>query len=95
MGAKQTKTHPGAFVGDWRGPLTGSPLGDDVLRLMSYWAVARTAPNHDRWAAECVAQAGFETFTPKIRTRSGAQWRTVPLFPRYFFVHVIDRWRVV
>jgi hypothetical protein len=51
--------------------LTAKPLGDDVLRLMAYCAVGRTAPNHDRLAAECVAQAGFETFTPKIRTRVG------------------------
>jgi hypothetical protein len=42
---------------------------------MPYWAVARTAPNRDRLAAESVCQARFETFTPKIRTRVGRETR--------------------
>src|SRR5260370_34854235 len=60
---------------------------------MSYWAVARAVPNHDRLAAECVGLAGYETFVPKIRTRVGAQWRTTPLFVGYFFVRIVDQWR--
>jgi transcriptional antiterminator RfaH len=56
-----------------------------------YWAVARTLPHHDRLAAECVAQQGFEIFVPKIRTNFGA----TPLFPCYLFVRVIDRWRII
>lgn len=75
--------------------LTGSLLGDDVLRLMAYWAVIRAVPNHDRLAAESVALTGFEVFVPKIRTRSGAQWRTTPLFGCYFFARVVDRWRAI
>jgi hypothetical protein len=59
--------------------LTATLLGDDVLRLMAYWAVVRAVPNHDRLAAESVAMTGFEVFVPKIRTRAGAQWRTTPL----------------
>jgi transcription antitermination factor NusG len=39
--------------------------------------------------------AGFETFTPKLRTRVGARWRTTPLFGGYFFVRVVDRWRIL
>jgi len=32
--------------------LTAKPLGDDVLRLMSYWAVVRAVLNHERLAGE-------------------------------------------
>jgi transcription antitermination factor NusG len=60
-----------------------------------YWAVIRCVPNHDRLAAECVAQAGFEIFTPKIRTRLDSRWRTVPLFAGYLFVRIVDRWRIL
>ncbi len=62
---------------------------------MSYWAVARAVPNHDRLAAKCVGLAGDETFVPKIRIKAGTQWRTVPLFPSYLFVRIIDQWRVL
>jgi transcriptional antiterminator RfaH len=60
-----------------------------------YWAVVRAAPHHDRLAAECVAQAGFETFTPKIRVKVESRWRTTPLFAGYFFTRIIDQWRVL
>ena len=46
-------------------------------------------------AAESVCQAGFEVLAPKLRERVGSRWRTVPLFPGYFFVRVIDRWRAI
>jgi transcription antitermination factor NusG len=62
---------------------------------MPYWAALRVVPGHDRLAAESVALAGFETFTPKIRVRCAARWRTVPLFAGYFFVRVVDRWRIL
>jgi transcriptional antiterminator RfaH len=62
---------------------------------MPFWAVIRTVPNHDRLAAECVPEAGFETFAPRIRTRLDAHWRTLPLFPSYLFVRIIDRWRIL
>ena len=62
---------------------------------MPYWAVARTAPHHERLAVESVALAGFETFVPRIRVKVGAQWRTTPLFGCYFFVRVVDRWRIL
>src|ERR1700733_972444 len=62
---------------------------------MPYWAVARAVPHHDRLAAECVGLAGYETFVPKIRVRVGAQWRTTPLFVGYFFVRIVDQWRVL
>ena len=62
---------------------------------MPYWAVARAVPHHDQLAAQCVGLAGYETFVPKIRVRVGAQWRTTPLFVGYFFVRIIDQWRVL
>jgi transcription antitermination factor NusG len=52
-------------------------------------------PGHDRLAAESVAQAGFETFTPKIRTRVDSRWRTTPLLGVYFFARIVDRWRIL
>jgi transcriptional antiterminator RfaH len=62
-----------------------------MSRMSPYWAVCRTAPNHDRLAAECIVQRGFEIFTPKVRTKLGA----TPLFAGYLFVRIIDRWRVI
>jgi transcriptional antiterminator RfaH len=66
-----------------------------VVPSMPYWVAVRSAPSHERLAWEGVGQAGFETFIPKIRIRIGAQWRTQPLFGCYFFVRVVDRWRVL
>ena len=62
---------------------------------MPFWAVVRAVPHHDRLAAECVALAGFETFTPKIRVNVESRWRTQPLFAGYFFTRIVDRWRVL
>jgi transcriptional antiterminator RfaH len=62
---------------------------------MPFWAVVRAVPHHDRLAAECVAMAGFETFVPKIRVKVESRWRTTPLFAGYFFVRVIEQWRVI
>jgi transcriptional antiterminator RfaH len=62
---------------------------------MPYWAVIRSVPNHERLAAEGVALAGFETFIPRVRVKNGARWRTTPLFGCYFFVRVVDRWRIL
>jgi hypothetical protein len=62
---------------------------------MPYWTVLRSAPGHDVLAYEGVVRAGFEIFTPKIRTRIGAKWRTSPLFGWYFFARVVDQWRAL
>jgi transcription antitermination factor NusG len=62
---------------------------------MPYWAVLRSAPGHDILAYEGVCRAGFEIFTPKIRTRVNARWRTSPLFGCYFFVRIVDQWRAL
>jgi hypothetical protein len=63
--------------------------------MPAYWAVLRSAPGHDVLAYEGVCRAGFEIFTPKIRTRVRARWKTTPLFGCYFFVRVIDQWRAL
>jgi transcription antitermination factor NusG len=63
--------------------------------MQPYWAVLRSAPSHDVLAYEGVVRAGFEIFTPKIRTRVGARWRTSPLFGCYFFARVVDQWRIL
>jgi transcriptional antiterminator RfaH len=62
---------------------------------MPFWAVVRAVPHHDRLAAECVSQAGFETFVPKIRVQLESRWRTTPLFAGYFFARIIDQWRAI
>jgi transcription antitermination factor NusG len=62
---------------------------------MAFWVAVRTIRNHDRLAAESVFSAGFEVLTPKVRERIGSRWRTVPLFPGYFFVTIVDRWRTI
>jgi transcription antitermination factor NusG len=62
---------------------------------MHYWTVLRSAPGHDVLAYEGVVRAGFEIFTPKIRTRAGMRWKTNPLFGCYFFVRVVDQWRAL
>jgi transcriptional antiterminator RfaH len=62
---------------------------------MPYWSVVRVVPHHDRLAAECVAQAGFEVFVPKMRVKVGSQWRTTPLFAGYLFARIVDQWRVL
>jgi transcriptional antiterminator RfaH len=62
---------------------------------MPFWAVARITPGFDRLAAESVAAAGYETFIPKIRVQVGSKWRTVPLFGAYFFVRVVEQWRII
>jgi hypothetical protein len=62
---------------------------------LAHWAVIRAVPNHERLASESIAQLGFKTFLQKIRTRIGFQWRTTPLFGCYFFIRVVDCWRIL
>jgi transcriptional antiterminator RfaH len=62
---------------------------------MSFWAVARTLPHREGFAAERIGEAGFEVFAPRIRERVDARWRVSPLFRSYLFVHIVDRWRIV
>jgi transcription antitermination factor NusG len=62
---------------------------------MPFWAVARTLPHRETFAAESIGEAGFEVFAPKVREGVGLKWRFSPLFRGYLFVRVVDRWRIV
>jgi transcriptional antiterminator RfaH len=55
---------------------------------MSYWAVAYTESQREQTAKRFLEQAGFETYLPLVAVRK----RTVPLFPAYLFVKIVDRW---
>jgi transcriptional antiterminator RfaH len=56
------------------------------------WAVVKAEPSHDRLAVTGVTLLGFETFWPRTRVRVGAQYRTLPLFPGYFFARIDGTW---
>lgn len=58
---------------------------------MSYWSVAQTEPRRETTAAQYLADAGLESYLPRIAERE----RIVPLFPCYLFVRIVDRWHVV
>lgn len=58
---------------------------------MSFWAVARTLPKRESFAAERLEAAGFEVFAPRIETRRAAAL----LFPSYLFVLVVEQWRAI
>jgi transcriptional antiterminator RfaH len=60
-----------------------------------YSTCVRSNPRSDRLAAESVAGAGFETFVPRTRIRAGPKWRTVSLFPLYFFARIESQWKAI
>jgi transcriptional antiterminator RfaH len=63
------------------------------------WAVAISAPQCERRAAEHITEQGFEVFYPRLKkllVRHGKKhFRLDPLFPRYLFVCVQDAWRLL
>ena len=56
---------------------------------MSFWAVAQAKSQRERTAQRFLDREGFETYLPLIQA---ANKRSVPLFPTYLFVRIIDRW---
>jgi transcription antitermination factor NusG len=56
-----------------------------------YWAAARIRTDQVRRAVWHVERQGFEIYLPVCRP-SRRSLRTVPLFPGYLFVLVVDRW---
>ena len=58
---------------------------------MPFWGVVRSQPKREAFAAERLADGGFETFLPAIQTKRASQ----PLFAGYLFVLIIDRWRAI
>ena len=55
---------------------------------MSFWAVVETEAQREHMARLLIMRLGYETYLPRIKHRS----RITPLFPRYLFVRIIDRW---
>ena len=55
---------------------------------MSFWVVVETEAQHEHTARLLIMRLGYETYLPRIRHRK----RITPLFPRYLFVRIIDRW---
>jgi transcriptional antiterminator RfaH len=58
---------------------------------MSFWGVVRSLPQRERFAAEQLGLRGYETFLPLIPTKRAS----APLFAGYFFIRIIEQWRVV
>jgi transcriptional antiterminator RfaH len=64
---------------------------------MAFWTVVRTHPNSEKIAAENLKRQEFVYYQPLLQERKVVRGRvqqvSVPLFPNYIFVNVIDRWR--
>ena len=82
-------------------PTTGLDMADPALipPCGSYWAVAQTHPQAERWAEQNLQRQGFTTFLPlfttKVRDRATPTiWHIVrrPLFTSYIFVVVNRHW---
>ena len=63
---------------------------------MPYWAAAQLVPQRETLALHFLAQAGFQTFAPRLRERRTVQGRKVIrtplLFPAYAFVLIQMQW---
>ncbi len=63
------------------------------------WVVVVTQANRERWAQENLVRQGYDSYFPKtvevVRAQSYKECRVKPLFPRYGFVHIIERWRPI
>jgi len=62
---------------------------------MSYWTVAKTLPQREHVAAQCLAWQRFDTYLPLIQIlRPNREPRIAPLFPNYLFVLIGEtgRW---
>jgi transcription antitermination factor NusG len=58
---------------------------------MPFWSVVRSLPRREAFAAEQLGLRGYETFLPLIPTKRAS----APLFAGYFFIRIIEQWRVV
>ena len=58
---------------------------------MPFWSVVRSLPKREVFAAEQLGLRGYETFLPLIPTNRAS----APLFAGYFFIRIIEQWRVV
>jgi transcription antitermination factor NusG len=55
---------------------------------MAGWSVVVTRPHHEARACEHLARQAYDFYLPKIKVAK----RVVPLFPRYVFVGIGERW---
>lgn len=66
---------------------------------MPNWAVAKTKTGQEGTADDNLRRQGFETFLPRFRVTNvvrGSKTLAVrPLFPRYIFVRIAERWHSV
>jgi transcriptional antiterminator RfaH len=59
---------------------------------MPFWAVVRSLPKREVFAAERLrTDGGFEVFLPLVQTKRAS----APLFSGYFFCRIVDRWRSI
>jgi transcriptional antiterminator RfaH len=58
---------------------------------MAFWSVVRSLFKREAFAAEQLGLRGYETFLPLIPTKRAS----APLFAGYFFIRIIEQWRVV
>ena len=58
---------------------------------MPFWSVVRSLPKREVFAAEQLGLRGYETFLPLVPTKRAS----APLFAGYFFIRIIEQWRVV
>jgi transcriptional antiterminator RfaH len=63
---------------------------------VAYWAAAQLVPAREMLALHFLAQAGFETYAPRLRERRTVKGRKVVktplLFPAYAFVFIRLQW---
>ena len=58
---------------------------------MPFWSVVRSLPKRESFAAEQLGLRGYETFLPLVPTKRAS----APLFAGYFFIRIVEQWRVV
>lgn len=70
--------------------------------MVERWIVVHTKPGREKYAAENVAQQGVRVYCPQIVASQAAPYkrgltveRAVPLFPRYIFASIAERWRFI
>ncbi len=60
---------------------------------MSYWILAITQAGKERLATQNIRNQGFELYLPMYREKSSKNIELArPLFPRYIFVKVLQKW---
>lgn len=61
------------------------------FRAHELLGVVRSLPQRERFAAEQLGLRGYEAFLPLVPTKRAS----APLFAGYFFIRIVEQWRVV